>query len=81
MSNKKTPPLNFESAMQELEALVERMEKSELSLEDSLRDFERGVELTRLCQQALRDAELKVQMLVDKDDEPQTADLDSAGES
>lgn len=81
MSNKKTPPLNFESAMQELEALVERMEKSELSLEDSLRDFERGVELTRLCQQALRDAELKVQMLADKDDEPQTADLDSAGES
>lgn len=81
MSNKKTPPLNFESAMQELEALVERMEKSELSLEDSLRDFERGVELTRLCQQALRDAELKVQMLVDKNDEPQTADLDSAGES
>ena len=81
MSSKKTPPLNFESAMQELEALVERMEKSELSLEDSLRDFERGVELTRLCQQALRDAELKVQMLVDKDDEPQTADLDSAGES
>ena len=81
MSSKKTPALNFESAMQELEALVERMEKSELSLEDSLRDFERGVELTRLCQQALRDAELKVQMLVDKDDEPQTADLDSAGES
>lgn len=81
MASKKTPPLDFESALQELEALVERMEKGELSLEESLRDFERGVELTRVCQQALRDAEQKVQMLVDKDGEPQIADLDASRES
>lgn len=56
--------IDFEKTMQELEKLVERMEKGDLSLEESLRDFERGVELTRLCQSALRDAEQKVQMLM-----------------
>ena len=49
--------------MQELEALVERMEKGDLTLEESLKDFERGVVLTRICQGALRDAEQKVQQL------------------
>lgn len=65
-SSKKANPenLNFESAMQELEALVARMEKGDHSLEDSLKDFERGVELTRLCQRALREAEQKVQQLM-----------------
>lgn len=57
-------PVEFETAMQELEALVARMEKGDRSLEDSLKDFERGVELTRLCQAALRDAEQKVQKLM-----------------
>lgn len=50
--------------MQELEALVARMEKGDRSLEESLNDFERGVELTRICQSALRDAEQKVQKLI-----------------
>lgn len=50
--------------MQELETLVARMEKGDHSLEDSLKDFERGVELTRLCQRALREAEQKVQKLI-----------------
>jgi len=64
---KKQEPLDFEAALGELEALVERMEAGETSLEESLRDFERGVELTRNCQQSLRDAEQKVQQLLDKD--------------
>ncbi len=58
---------NFEQALQELERLVERMEQEELSLEESLKHFERGVELTRTCQQALREAEQKVQILMEKD--------------
>ncbi len=65
---KKQETLDFETALGELEALVERMEAGETSLEDSLRDFERGVELTRSCQQALRDAEQKVQQLLEKGD-------------
>ncbi len=60
-------PGDFEAALEELEKLVERMEKGELTLEESLRDFERGIELTRKCQQALQEAEQRVLMLSGKD--------------
>jgi len=53
----------FEEAMSELERLVETMEKGELSLEESLESFERGVTLTRICQQALKTAEQKIEIL------------------
>ncbi len=61
------PELNFEAALAELEQLVEQMETGELSLEDSLKAFERGVALTRDCQRALKDAELRVQALTESD--------------
>ena len=56
---------DFEAALAELEALVEQLERGDLSLEHSLRDFERGVQLARGCQTALKNAELKVQHLVE----------------
>ena len=59
--------LDFESAMDELEALVEQMESGDLTLDASLAAFERGVTLTRQCQQALSQAELRVQALTDTD--------------
>jgi exodeoxyribonuclease VII small subunit len=62
---KKTTP-SFEEALAELETLVETMEKGDLSLEDSLKSFERGVELTRTCQQALKEAEQKIETLSEK---------------
>ncbi len=65
MTNK-TPAdedLSFEAAMLELEQLVEQMEAGDLSLDQSLKAFERGVVLTRLCQKELKQAELKVQQL------------------
>lgn len=52
--------------MQELEQLVEQMERGELSLEESLKSFEHGIKLTRACQQALQEAEQKVQILLEK---------------
>jgi exodeoxyribonuclease VII small subunit len=55
----------FEASLDELEALVARMEKGELSLDDSLKSFERGMALYRDCQSALTEAELKVKLLVD----------------
>ncbi|MGB0845423.1 MAG: exodeoxyribonuclease VII small subunit [Thiolinea sp.] len=64
MANKKraeTP--DFETALEELESLVQRMEGGELSLEDSLKEFERGVQLTRICQNALKSAEQRVKVL------------------
>lgn len=54
---------DFESALAELEALVQRMESGELSLEVSLKEFERGVQLTRVCQAALKAAEQRVKLL------------------
>ncbi len=56
----------FEDAMEELEKLVEQMERGDISLEESLKSFERGIKLTRTCQQALQDAEQKVQILLEK---------------
>jgi exodeoxyribonuclease VII small subunit len=64
-----TNKIDFEDALRELEELVERMEQGDLSLEQSLKDFERGVALTRACQQALQEAEQKVQVLMSKDEE------------
>ena len=64
--SKKTS-LDFEQALKELEALVTRMEKGDISLEESLKHFERGIELTRTCQKALKEAEQKVQILMEKD--------------
>ena len=60
---KKREPIDFEHSLKDLEAVVERMEAGELSLEESLKDFERGVALTRNCQKALVDAEQKVRLL------------------
>lgn len=59
--------VNFEDAMAELEKLVAQMEAGDLSLDASLQAFERGVMLTRQCQQALNQAELRVQALTDTD--------------
>ena len=55
---------NLEKSLEELEALVERLEGGDLSLEDALKEFERGVKLTRECQGALKEAEQKVEILL-----------------
>jgi exodeoxyribonuclease VII small subunit len=49
--------------MKELETLVETLEQGDLALEESLQAFERGVSLTRVCQQALDEAEQKIKIL------------------
>jgi exodeoxyribonuclease VII small subunit len=58
----------LEKSLEELEALVVRLEGGELSLEQALAEFERGVKLTRLCQTALKEAEQKVEILLKKTD-------------
>ncbi len=63
MIKKVTQPESFEQALAELEKLVEHMESGDMSLEDSLKSFERGVALTRSCQQSLKEAEQKVEIL------------------
>ena len=63
-----TPPAppDFERALAELEATVDKLEHGELSLEDALQHFERGVALARECQSALKQAEQKVEILLQK---------------
>lgn len=72
---KKTMP-DFEAALVELEKLVDKMESGEQSLEDALKSFQRGVELTRTCQQALKQAEQRVEKLVQKDGRSVTENLE-----
>jgi len=57
---------DFERALGELEATVDKLEHGDLSLEDALKHFERGVALTRDCQSALKQAEQKVEILLQK---------------
>ncbi len=61
--------LNLEQALEELKTLVEKMEGGELHLAEALKDFERGVLLTRHCQKLLSDAEQKVQILMQQEGE------------
>lgn len=61
---------DFETAMRDLEELVDRLEHGDLPLEESLAAFERGVLLTRACQSALKEAEQKIEILLKKAGEP-----------
>ena len=67
-SRKKT--VDFEQKLNQLESLVNDMEQGSLTLEDSLKAFEEGIKITRECQQALKEAELRVDMLTRDSDSP-----------
>jgi exodeoxyribonuclease VII small subunit len=66
MTAKKNPPIPFETALAELETLVGQLEQGELTLEDSLQRFERGIALVRSCRNTLREAEQKVEQLIER---------------
>lgn len=69
---RKKKTIDFEQSLQELESLVNQMEQGDLSLEESLQAFEKGVGLTRECQNILAEAEQKVQILVESGGELKT---------
>jgi len=60
-------PQSFEQQLEELDAIVQRMESGELPLEESLREFERGQKLARVCQQTLEAAQQRVRTLLGED--------------
>jgi len=64
---RKKTEFDFEKTLTELEQLVEKMEQGGFSLEESLKQFERGIALTRACQKALTEAEQKVHILLQDD--------------
>lgn len=62
MSNRKN--INLEKSLADLEALVEELESGDLPLDKAMKKFEEGIKLTRNCQAALKDAEQKVEILL-----------------
>ena len=78
MNKKAENKPGFEEALSELESLVEQLESGELSLDHSLQQFRRGVELTRHCQGILDQAQQVVEQLVDPNDETTAVPLEGA---
>jgi exodeoxyribonuclease VII small subunit len=79
----------FEAALRQLEEIVQRLEKGELTLEESLRLYEDGVRLARLCHAKLEEAEGKIELLMkdsrgeavlDKQGRPRTAPFKKEGD-
>ena len=77
--SRKPKESGFEGTLAELEALVARMEAGSLPLDDALRSFERGVQLTRECQAALQAAQQRVQLLTQRSGTATLEDFAPAG--
>ena len=77
--NETSPVAHFEQSLEELEQLVEKMEAGDLSLEQSLTAYERGVGLYRQCQQALEQAQLRVRLLSDPAQPEKSEPFESSG--
>jgi exodeoxyribonuclease VII small subunit len=81
MAKKDQPNKKFETALEELEQVVEQLESGDLSLEDSLAAFEKGVGLVKLCNQKLTEVEKKVELLLkDKEGKLQLKPFESGAE-
>jgi len=60
---KLSPKTSFEGALKELEDVANNLEEGELGLDDSIKEFEKGIKLARFCQQKLEEAERKIEIL------------------
>lgn len=72
-----TRTINFEKSLKQLETLVEKLEKGDLSLEESLKQFEQGIKLTEECRQALQNAEQKISVLSNENGDWEVKDKDN----
>lgn len=75
MVRKKIENLSFEESVSELETIVQSLEKGELSLEDSMALFERGLNLSKVSQDKLKEAEQRIQILMKNNGDTQLADF------
>ena len=80
MAKKSGAHPDFEAALAELEKIVEKMESGEQTLEENMKSFQRGIELTRACQQGLKEAEQRVEKLIQKNGELATEPLPNDNE-
>lgn len=79
MAKKTSEIPDFEKALDELEKLVDRMEEGDLSLEESLKSFERGMALSRRCRNALDQAHRRVDQVLARDDGESVTPLEDDG--
>lgn len=77
MATKKPENMTFEATLEELDSIVEQMENGDLALEDALKNFERGIALAREGQAKLSQAEQRVSILLEKDDEAELTPFQS----
>jgi len=75
MAKKKLENLSFEESLTELDTIVQNLEQGELSLEESMALFERGLNLSQVSQTKLQAAEQKVKILLEKNGEQQLSDF------
>ena len=68
---------NFETKMEELENVVTKLEKGDMSLDESLTNFEKGMKLSKECNKMLEDAEKKITILLENDGEIKEEDFEN----
>jgi len=81
MAKKKLENLSFEESLAELDTIVKSLEQGELSLEESMALFERGLNLSQVSQTKLQTAEQKVKILLEKNNQQQLSDFNIATDS
>ncbi|WP_100753258.1 exodeoxyribonuclease VII small subunit [Vibrio salilacus] len=77
MASKKPENMTFEATIEELDVIVENLENGDLALDDALKKFERGITLARAGQAKLNDAEQRVSILLQNDDDSALSDFDT----
>tara|TARA_B100001057_G_C22746084_1_gene909795 strand:+ start:414 stop:656 length:243 start_codon:yes stop_codon:yes gene_type:complete len=75
MATKKPENMSFEAAIEELNGLVDQLENGDLALDDALKKFERGISLARAGQSKLNDAEQRVSILLQNDENAELSDF------
>ena len=75
MATKKPENMSFEAAIKELDGLVDQLENGDLALDDALKKFERGISLARAGQSKLNDAEQRVSILLQNDENAELSDF------
>ncbi|MEZ9337696.1 exodeoxyribonuclease VII small subunit [Vibrio splendidus] len=75
MATKKPENMSFEAAIEELDGLVDQLENGDLALDDALKKFERGIYLARAGQSKLNDAEQRVSILLQNDENAELSDF------
>ena len=80
-SNKMQEKMTFETAMAELEEIVHKLENGQIPLEDAVKAYEKGMQLKKICETKLNDAQMKIEKLILKNGKPEKLETFDASES